>query len=183
MEREGPWVSLGTISGPVRVRHRANLTANVFCMYVLRGSHATTGIDARHRDFGDTFVVFTDGDEFLARARAAAERLGLEMQSKLVEYVDPLVYRGSMGIFRKYARFSFQSECRLALLPGNGAPFCLRLGSLADICLIGDLHDSIVESRSATATLAKQPSPAGCGSLCALRLLTAYVRRSHCEPG
>lgn len=85
--------------------------------------------------------MFTQGDECLARARAAAARLGLEMQSALVEYVDPLVYRGTMGIFRKYARFSFQSECRLALLPGDGAPFSLRLGSLSDICMIGDLHD------------------------------------------
>jgi hypothetical protein len=61
------------------------------------------------------------------------------LKSGLVEYVDPRTYIGKMGVFRKFSAFAFQSEARLALLPGTGAPYSLRLGSLSDIAMLASL--------------------------------------------
>jgi hypothetical protein len=47
-----------------------------------------------------------------------------------------------MGPFRKYARFSYQSEFRCVVSPGTGGPYELRLGNLSDIvAMIGSLAD------------------------------------------
>lgn len=77
--------------------------------------------------------------EFLRRARAEAVRRKLDLQSGLVQYVDRSTYRGPMGFFRKFSSFSYQSECRLVLLPGTVKPYSLRVGDLSDIALIGEL--------------------------------------------
>jgi hypothetical protein len=110
-------------------------------MYGLRASTALSLVDPRNFAFGDTFVLLKDGDEFLARARKAALESGQTLGCHMVEYVGE-TYSGPMGPFRKYATFAYQSEVRLALLPGTGEPYKLRLGSLSDIvALTGSLVD------------------------------------------
>jgi len=138
---DGEWKPVGGIAGPVRFRDGTLLSANVYCTYALLDNGAASLVDTRNYEFGDTYVVFTDGDEFLRRVRAAASRLGVKLEASLVEYVDETTYAGPMGIFRKYSSFAYQSECRLALLPGTGAPYSLRLGDLSDIALIGPLAE------------------------------------------
>ena len=136
---DGEWKPVGGIVGPVRFRDGTLSSANVYCTHALLDNGPASFVDTRNFEFGDTYVVFTDGDEFLRRARAAASRLGIKLEVSLVEYVDETMYTGPMGIFRKYSSFAYQSECRLALLPGTGAPFSLHVGDLSDIALIGEL--------------------------------------------
>jgi hypothetical protein len=141
VEMNGQWASVGTIVGGLEFSHPDTQEANVFCMYAFRASQAGTLIDPRNLGFGDTFVIFTNTDEFLRRARAEAQRRSLELKSGLVEYVDRRTYTGKMGVFRKFSEFAFQSEARLALLPGTGAPYSLRLGSLSDIAMLASLSE------------------------------------------
>lgn len=138
---EDAYRSIGPLAGPVRFRGPDSLRANVFCMYGLQASTALSLVDSRNFAFGDTFVLLKDGDEFLARVRKAAVVSGHTLEYRMVEYVGE-TYSGPMGPFRKYATFAYQSEVRLALLPGTGEPYKLRLGRLSDIiALTGSLVD------------------------------------------
>lgn len=141
MEEGGDWLSVGTLDGPIKHLDPVVLQANVFCMYAFRALHSATLVDERNFGFGDTFVVFTDGNEFLRRAKTAAEKLQLRYEAGLVQYVDGNAYRGDMGIFKKFSHFSFQSEFRIALLPGTGRPVSLNLGDLRDIAMVGELQE------------------------------------------
>lgn len=141
IEKDGNWVPVGTINGPLVSRDPATLQMNAYCMFAFRESHAASLIDTRNLSFGDTFVAFTDGDEFLRRVRAAAAREGVELSDSLVQYVDRETYSGPMGPFRKFAEHAHQSELRLLVRPGGAKPLSLRIGSLADITRIGPLSD------------------------------------------
>lgn len=136
-DRNGQWQTLGTIMGPLRYRDPGALDTTVFCGYALRASASLSLINQSNLRFGDTFAIFTEGDEFLRRVRAAAERDGLQIQTGLVKYVDPTSYNRVMGPFRKLSTFAYQSEFRLIIAPGTGMPPSLRAGSLADIAIIG----------------------------------------------
>ncbi len=120
-------------------RHPDDLRVNVFCMYALRASQAETLVDSRNFQFGDTFVVLRDGDAFLTRVQVTAEKTGFELKWDLVQYVDRQTFHGKMGIFRKASDFSYQSEFRIALLPGAGSPYVLDVGDLTDIAIIAPL--------------------------------------------
>ena len=141
LKLDGEWTPVGGVTGAVRYRDDSLATANVYCMYALLDHGASSHIDARNFAFGDTYVVFTDGDEFLRRVRAEAARLDIRLKSDLVQYVEESTYHGSMGIFRKYSSFEYQSEFRLAMLPGTASPFSLRVGDLSDIALIGEVAE------------------------------------------
>jgi hypothetical protein len=95
-------------------------------------------VDERNFEFGDTFVRFTDITEFLRRVRTAAEQIGQEFCSRLVEYV-PDTYNGVIGPFRKMSLFAYQCEFRIALKPGTGAPLTLDIGNLRDITAFGPI--------------------------------------------
>jgi hypothetical protein len=141
VEHEGQYIDVAEITSPIRVSHEQYRMANVFCMYAFRASQAQSLIDPRNTCFGDTFVVLTDGDEFLRRVHAAAEQTGFALRYQLVQYVDSETYIGPMGIFRKFASFSYQSEFRIALVPGTGNPYHLTVGDLSDIALTGNLAE------------------------------------------
>jgi hypothetical protein len=79
-------------------------------------------------------------EEFLRRVKKAAEALPHELQCYLVEYYSES-YSGPVGIFRKRSIFAHQSEFRIALVPGDGKPYTLRVGDLSDIVGRGDLDD------------------------------------------
>jgi hypothetical protein len=139
----GAWQQVGGIAGPIKYRAETDSTANLYCMFALRASHAQAFaeagrplIDERNRDFGDSAVVITDAEEFLHRVSAAAEREGLSLQMRPVEYVDEATYHGPMGPFRKFWGYSYQSEFRLLAEPGCPGPRSLALGSIEDVSVL-----------------------------------------------
>ena len=139
MEIDGEFHEIPGICGPISYHNEDVLRVNVYCMYALRASRASKLIDPQNFTFGDTYAVFTDGDEFLRRVRQAAEAHGLRITWRPVQYVDRGTYHGAMGVFRKFSAFSYQSELRIAIFPGTGGPFSLKLGDLSDITLTGEL--------------------------------------------
>jgi len=136
------YVPIPGLVDTVKWHQRDSLKANVFCMYGLRASNAEALVDPRNFQFGDSFVLLKDGNEFMRRAREAAHAVGQAMRIHSVEYVNRHAHIGEMGPFRKYSEFAYQSEVRLALLPGTGAVCELRLGDLSDLVgLTGPLDD------------------------------------------
>lgn len=138
------WTTVGGIQGPMLHRTDGNPVGNVYCMFALRGSHAEAFhcghtqslVDVERLAFGDTAVVFTNGDEFLRRVRTAAQNEGLHLQQHVVEYVDRRTYHGPMGSFRKFSEFTYQSELRLLVKPEAEGARSLVLGSLEDIAML-----------------------------------------------
>lgn len=141
MERDGQWMPIDSITGPFRFRKSESDSVNVFCMYAVRDTLVEPLVDQRNFRFGDAFVVFIDGDEFLCRVRAEAIKKGIEIVDDSIEYVDQASYTGPMGIFKKFSSFSYQSEFRIAIPNGNRQTFSLRVGNLSDIARIGNLHE------------------------------------------
>jgi hypothetical protein len=136
---DGDCQPVGQIAGPIQWRPSNGIQANLFCMYALREPTDQQFIDPRNFHFGDTFAVFTNGDEFLKRVKKAAMRAGHNMRHDLVEYVDERRHSGDVGIFRKRIRFAYQSEFRLAISPGVSVPYNLEVGDLSDIAITGPL--------------------------------------------
>jgi len=145
VQRDGEWQELGTLTGPLRIRNEVLESANVFCTHVLLATRCHQSphqlVDPRNFAFGDTFVIFTDADEFMRRLRETVAARGLQTETGNVQYVDQDAYRGEMGVFRKYAEYSFQSEYRIALVPGSGEPYTLQVGALSDIAMLGELQE------------------------------------------
>jgi hypothetical protein len=140
VEVDGRYCTIAALTGALRFARDADLTANVFCMYALRRKHTEPLVDPRNLTFGDTFAVLRDGDEFLRRVRSTAAPDGHRVEDHLVEYVDPDRHSGAMGAFRKFRHFEWQSEFRVAVLPGTGEDFVLEVGDLSDLVLIGPLE-------------------------------------------
>lgn len=138
IEKDGVLQEIPDIVGPILFWEEANRIANVLCMYAFRASQAPALIDPQNFAFGDTYALLTNGDEFLRRVKLAAQYSGKHLQWGLVSYVDRDLYHGPMGIFRKFSVFSYQSEFRIALLPGTGSPYSLRIGDLSDIAVTGE---------------------------------------------
>jgi hypothetical protein len=138
---DGQFKAIANIRGPIRFLPDALKNVNVFCMYALRESASGTFVDAGNLGFGDTFAALKGLDEFMKRVKAAAPGTGQELRSDLVEYIDEDSYEGPVGIFKKLSDFSYQSEFRIAFLPGTGAPLRLQIGDLSDIVMLGRLSD------------------------------------------
>jgi hypothetical protein len=136
---EGDYQPVGKIAGAMQWRPNEGIQANLFCMYALREPTHPQFIDPLNLRFGDTFAVFTNGDEFLERVRNAAMLAGHNLRHGLVEYIDEHQHHGEVGIFRKRLRFAYQSEFRLAIVPGVATPYCLHVGDLSDIAITGPL--------------------------------------------
>jgi hypothetical protein len=84
---DGEYNSIPGLFGPIAWTNPEDLNVNVFCMYALRASVAKNLVDPRNFGFGDTFAVLKDGDEFLRRVRAAADRAALNVKVRMVDYV------------------------------------------------------------------------------------------------
>jgi hypothetical protein len=110
-------------------------------MYALREGSSVTCVDPRNFEFGDTFAIIENFEEFMKRVQAAVAGTGQTVQYAPVEYIDDASYAGPVGIFRKISSFSYQSELRLALLPGYGVRHELEVGDLSDIIRIGPSRD------------------------------------------
>jgi len=154
---------VGTLSGPVRYRRDESDKANVFCMYALLESvlSNTPPIHLDNMQFGDTFAVLMDFDEFMRRVKRAARPLGQGLEWRLVDYQDHNTYSGPLGLFRKSSRFKYQSEFRIALLPGTGTVHSLDIGDISDIVSVGPLDELNNRLKyvtgSAASTVARNP--------------------------
>ena len=114
---------------------------NVFCMFAFREKNSVFKVDPRNFEFGDTFVVLKDGNEFIRRVKELTARKGLKLEYNLVEYVDRSTYNGPIGKFRKFSDFSYQSEFRISIDSGKNRPYKLRIGDISDISIIGNLDE------------------------------------------
>jgi hypothetical protein len=141
MPADGEFKPIANLRGPIRFQPDALQSVNVFCMYALRESASDTFVDAGNLGFGDTFALLTDFDEFMKRVKAAVPRTGQELRYDLVKYIDDTSYEGPVGIFKKLSDFSYQSEFRIGLFPGTGAPVPLQVGNLSDIVILGRLSE------------------------------------------
>jgi hypothetical protein len=150
--------------------------ANAYCLFALRGSHADAfaegrlphPVDVGSLDFGDSVVVFIDGDEFVRRVRRASEQAALSLTYGLVEYVDREQYHGPMGPLRKFSTFDYQSEFRFVVTPELIPARTVTLGSLQDIafmCPVEELNERLrlrhVDERASSNTPV-QRSACGC---------------------
>ncbi len=134
MQVDGVFQEIKSITGPIRFRYPSELDVNVLCLYALRSWNVGGEIEAQTSEFGGSVAVVLDGDEFISRVRLAAEASRQQIQWSIVEYCDSSKYHGEMGIFRKPSEFEYQSEFRIALRPGTGAPLQLNVGSLDELC-------------------------------------------------
>jgi hypothetical protein len=139
VELDGEFREIPGLVGPILYWEDADRNSNVFCMYAFRASQASALIDPRNFEFGDAYVLLTNGDEFLRRVKLAAQESGKRLRWGLVTYVDRATHHGAMGIFKKFSDFSYQSEFRIALSSGAGSPYSLRIGDLSDIAVVGKL--------------------------------------------
>jgi hypothetical protein len=138
------------LTGAIKWRPTEGIKANVFCMYALRPPGSPVFVDERNFRFGDAFAVLIDGEEFLRRVRTAAESCGHKLIYRLVEYFDEETYTGPVGIFGKRSAFRYQSEFRIALVPGINEPYSFAVGDLSDIAQIGPLPELNQRLRFAT---------------------------------
>lgn len=141
MEHNGKWVDVATIRDQIISSDGNEHLTKVFCMYVLLESASKNLVDHRNFDFGDTFVILKDGDEFLRRVHATAEKENIVLKKGFVEYVDKATHDGTMGVFRKFSEFAYQSEFRLSVVTDKETPFSLRIGDISDISMIGPLAE------------------------------------------
>ncbi len=130
---------VGRIEGAIQWRPTDGIKANLFCMYALREPTGPQFVDPLNFRFGDTFAIFTNGDEFLWRVKNAAALAGHNLHYHLVEYIDEKQHQGEVGIFRKRSQFAYQSEFRIAIIPGVETPYRFQVGDLSDITLTGPL--------------------------------------------
>jgi hypothetical protein len=141
VEKDGKWIDIGTIKGPIVSSDGSDRDTNVFCMYAFRESASKSLIDPRNFEFGDTYAILKDADEFLRRVRETAKTENIVLKLGLVEYVDRTTYNGKIGVFRKFSEFAYQSEFRLAVVTGKEMPFSFRIGDISDISMIGTLAE------------------------------------------
>jgi hypothetical protein len=141
MPADGEFKPIANLQGPIRFQPDELQTVNVFCMYALRESASSTFVDSGSLGFGDSFALLKDFDEFLKRVKAAVPGTGQELRYDLVTYIDDTSYEGPVGIFKKLSDFSYQSELRIGLFPGTGAPLRLQVGDLSDIVILGRLSE------------------------------------------
>jgi len=133
--KSGKVITFGpeAIAGPVLIGLGKRPVCNVFCMFSITGRINVPLVDERAFEFGDSFVVILNTQEFINRVRAAADRSGFRCSYGLVEYYDETSYSGDTGPFRKSDRFAYQREFRFLIEPGSRQPIKLVVGSLEDL--------------------------------------------------
>ncbi len=109
---------------------------NIFCMYALRPLiERTFPVDEGNFRFGEHALVLINRDKFMRRIESSLKSQGIRFKADLVEYVDD-EHTGKIGPFRKFKKFSYQSEWRLVCYDGPGKPREIRIGSIRDISMI-----------------------------------------------
>jgi hypothetical protein len=120
----------------------------VFCACVIFRNEAIREdwkiFDDRIKDFGESFIVIWNLNEFFKRLSDSLIKLKNEgiieaFESGPIIYYDENNYDGEVGPFRKSTRYAHQKEWRLiARTAGrNDSHFELKMDPIEDICAIG----------------------------------------------
>lgn len=125
----------------------------VFCMYKLGyklEKKLIETIDKRISDFGNTFVLITDFNEFKSRVNNELEKGNYEIYDFGAQEVSYYQYdqpTQELGPFAKSAAYSWQKEFRLIASPLEPTlkPLVLNVGDLSDISIIGSTDRLIQE--------------------------------------
>jgi hypothetical protein len=143
-------ITASDLAGPVRIALHQTSYCNIFCMFAVNRPIEGPIFPKSYQSFGDSFLLFTNTQEFLLRVMDAAKRQGLQGEARLVEYYDALKYSGQTGRFRKPSIYSRQSEYRIILETEVEGPFRFEIGDLRDITseiLPLDFADDILKFR------------------------------------
>ena len=91
--------------------------------------------DSRFEKFGAAAVIVKRPGLFMERLEQAVQTVGRYVRRDLVEYVDSRTHVGEMGAFRKFRRYAFQQEFRIAIEPLviTGDALEIELGPIDDI--------------------------------------------------
>lgn len=127
----------------------------VFCMYQLKcdfSNRCIEPIDTRVNNFGDTFVLVFNLEEFRRRIVTELEKgtynvLGFAGQS--VEYYQYDASTQKLGPLKKLELYKWQNEYRLIAEPIEPTlePLILNIGDISDISIIGSTKKLIEEIR------------------------------------
>jgi hypothetical protein len=126
-------IASSDLAGPIRIAGQRTSSCNIFCMFAISGPIEGPIFPKLSQCFGDSYVLFTNTQEFLSRVDAAAKRQGLKGECRPVEYYDEIKYSGVTGRFCKRSIYSHQSEYRIALEAAVQGPFHFEIGDLHDI--------------------------------------------------
>jgi hypothetical protein len=121
-------------AGPIKINF-GRQSYSLFCMHGLDTipNEGADLVDQRNLQFGNSFIVVLNNQEFLNRVGRATSALGIESSWAPVEYYDVETHSGETGPFRKPSAFGFQREFRIAIYPGSTGPVRLPVGDLTDI--------------------------------------------------
>lgn len=148
MEQGGSWQNLGTIQGLIVSRSETLAQSNIYCLHARLNRDYGTPFELESLGFGDSFVLFTDANEFFRRLEEAASNAGQTLEMGMVDYFEPQDYEGPVGPFRKTAKHSSEREFRIAAYPGIGQALTLRLGDLSDIAVMGPTNRRLLLSQN-----------------------------------
>jgi len=121
------------LAGPVRFASNRTSQCNLFCLFSVRKPIDGSIFPMQHQWFGDSFLLFTNTQEFLLRVRKAAIDQGLRIEARPIEYYDEKTYTGKTGRFSKRSEYSHQCEYRIAVELGTEGPRIFNVGDLSDI--------------------------------------------------
>lgn len=119
----------------------ANLGGNIFCMIAITPEllENTASVDERNMEFGDSFLVILNPNEFLSRAKKSLTQLEKTFHWGLVTYYDEETLNGDLDVFSKPSKYSHQSEFRIFVESEGKEPFILPIGSIEDISEIFEI--------------------------------------------
>lgn len=146
VEVAGQYEPITGLFGQIHISRGDLEKHNLFCMFALTDDSFSFLDDSRFADFGDTAVLMTHGDEFLARLRGKLDCEKIPHKSELVLYVDQESHHGEMGPFRKLHPYHYQSEFRLLAHADRGGPLRIEIGDISDIsiaCPINELKSRL----------------------------------------
>ena len=119
------------------------LSGNIYSMYTLFtiDKLEEIRIDKKCKEFGNSFVIITNVEEFISRVKKEANKQGLDIIFGTVDYVNTKEYVGNWSVFKKPKEYSYQNEFRFFVRQNSSGPFCLTLGSIENISLMIDSED------------------------------------------
>src|ERR1035438_1120661 len=107
--------------GPIRMSLNRIASCNLYCMFAVTKPIEGELVDKRNFEFGDSFVLVLNTQEFMSRVSLAAQKAGLSGRYGLVEYYDRGERSGEIGPFHStshpHSRIKMSSELFSAPVP------------------------------------------------------------------
>lgn len=132
------------LNNPIITRPTNIENVNIFSMFAYRYSHFEYHkrkiiYDDKLTEFEGQYVLLIHKvNEFFSKIKNSLEKEKILYHFDLVKYVDENSYAGEMGVFKKYNKYMYQSEFRIACNPtnlkrGKNNEFILNIGSIKDL--------------------------------------------------